>query len=263
MIAATSVGDGRYRIGPLTPGRYEVTVEDGVNPAASAGHGTSATVTVTAGSTADAVLTIERGGSISGRVLDDAGGPKPNVWVSASQHESSDPRRLLIAGSALLRGPNPGHQALTDLDGRFHLDSLQSGALFDLRAQEVKGGAAVKRGVRTGEEVSLSFPAVGTLRGTALDGNGRPVPAGAVRIAQAENGWVRLTSVKPDGTWELTEVAAGRLHLEAADSDGRVAMDDVELGPHQTLDQIRLVLKETQPPAAEPAPPATEERHAL
>jgi hypothetical protein len=263
ILGATSVGDGRYRFGPLSPGRYEVSAEDGVNPTATAEQGSSTTVTVLAGSTAEAVLTIDRGASITGRVLDDAGGPKPNVWVSASQHESSDPRRLHMGGAAMLEGANTGHRVLTDLDGRFHIDGLQSGALFDLAAQDVKGGTALKRGVRTGEDVALSFPPVGTLRGTALDGSGRPVSPSAIRIAQVETGWSRMASVKPDGTWELTDVGAGRLHLEASDSEGRFATGDVDLGPHQTLDQIRLVLKGTEPPAADPSPPPPEERHAL
>ena len=253
-----AIGDGRYRVGPIKPGRYEVSVDDSVNPSSAPSR---ASVLVSSRAEAEATITLERGGSISGSVRSSAGAPLADVWVSVARAEApSDSRAGLFAAMNRSRGMSPGHRVLTDAEGRFRLEDLESGASFDVRAEALKGGVAIAKGVRTGEVVTLSFSAVGTLRGAAFRDDGRPAVESSVQVTQMETGWSRVSAVRPDGSWELSGVAAGRVRVVAADDQGYFANNDLELRPNQTLDQIRLVLtpRHPEPPDGPPGPASAE-----
>jgi hypothetical protein len=248
-----AIGDGQYRVGPIAAGRYEISVDDSVNPSAAQSSRTS--VLVSSRSEAEATITLDRGGSISGIVRNSAGELLADVWVSVSRAEApTDSRADLIAAMNRSRGTSPAHRVLTDADGRFRLDSLESGASFDVRAETLKDGVAIARGVRSGEVVALSFSAVGTLRGAAFLEDGRPAAESSVQVTQIETGWSRVAPVSPDGSWELSGVGAGRIRVVAADDQGYFANNDLELRPNQTLDQIRLTLRPSQPEAPDGRP---------
>ncbi|HLK39016.1 MAG TPA: hypothetical protein VKU41_19780 [Polyangiaceae bacterium] len=55
-----ALGDGRFRVGPLAPSRFQLHVSDGVNPhAPGPGHDI---INMTAGRTVETSVTVERGG---------------------------------------------------------------------------------------------------------------------------------------------------------------------------------------------------------
>ncbi|MFT3928570.1 MAG: carboxypeptidase-like regulatory domain-containing protein [Myxococcales bacterium] len=244
------VGDGRYRVGPLEPGRYRVSIEDGTNPPSIVG-GTDSAVVVREGNQLELSAVLERSASISGRVVDAAGEPKPNVWVTASYDA---PGAELSA--RLTRSLGGERRVLTDLEGRFRVDRLSSGSLFLLRAEELSGSTTQQSRVPTGSDVTLRLDALGTLRGSAFGSNGKPLAQTSIQLSVLETGWTRAIFVKPDGSWEFANVSPGRLFVSAMDEAGRHAAREVDLGPGQTLDDVRLILQDPSPTPPEVGEPS-------
>jgi hypothetical protein len=138
--------------------------------------------------------------------------------------------------------PRPGQRVLTDLAGRFQIDNLAQDETFAVRAEDMHGALASQRGVRSGSEVTLTVPGVGTLRGSVLDGAGHPLASTSIEVNETSSGWSRAVLAKVDGSWELRDVSSGHLQVRARDLSGHVASQELELRPRQTLDQVRLVL---------------------
>jgi protocatechuate 3,4-dioxygenase beta subunit len=249
---AAPLGAGRYHIASLEPGRYEVTVEDSVNPPVVAGSVERPAIDVREASEAQAEVVLERGESISGRVVDDAGNPLPNVWVSAIQDGDGDPVAAVRLATMLSGGPGPGQRVLTDLEGRFRLENLVGKTPFAVRAEELHGGVATKRGVRTGDDATLVMAATGVLIGTAVGPKGELSTGSSIQISQVDTGWTRAALVNADGSWKFSNAMSGRLRLSAVDQAGRSAQREVDLGPRQTLDHISLVLQGDSAESAAP-----------
>lgn len=253
--AAASLGDGRFRVAPLEPGRYRVQVEDGVNPPALAGAGENPTLEIRDAAEVETTVVLDRGESIRGRVVDDAGGPLPNVWVSAIQDGEGDPNRRARTALALGGGPGPGQRVLTDLDGRFRLTNLRRDVEFALRAEHAHGGAAIQRHVRPGDSVTITFAATGTLRGVLVSADGIPLAGASLQVTHPETGYTRAAVTSQGGDWELAGVMSGHLRLYGSDESGHTAERDVDLAPKQTLDGLRLVVEAPASSPAATAPP--------
>ena len=118
LATSESDGDGRFRLGPLAPGRYRVT-------AAAAGHlPASRTLAVGAGQTVrGADFALEAGGFVlSGRVLDAGAGAIAGGRVRAHVYgEASDTTVALArtdrAGAYRLTLPRGFHELVADADG--------------------------------------------------------------------------------------------------------------------------------------------------
>lgn len=251
---ASPLGKGRYRIAPLEAGRYQVKIEDGVNPPADVGVGPKPVFDVVNGAELEARLTLDRGESIRGQVVDHSGGPLPNVWVSAIHEGEGDPNRRAQTLRSLGGRPSPGQRVLTDLDGRFRLFNLARNSGFALRAEDSRGLAAMRRQARPGEDVVIRFPATGELRGTLVASDGKAGEL-TVQATHLETGQTRaLAILNKEGAWELAGIASGRVRLFATDDRGRSAQQVVEVPAEGRLDGIRLVLE--GPPRLDEEPTA-------
>jgi protocatechuate 3,4-dioxygenase beta subunit len=257
---AVPLGNGRFRIGPLAPGRFQVRVSDGVNPPPTANGSRGGLVSVGTGVVQMAV-TLERNGSIRGRIVDASNQPLPDVWVSADcqQEGASTPLDMLR------RHPPPGYAAsggrvVSDPEGRFTLRGLAHDAPCKLRAEQPNGSIGLKRDARSGDDVVISLPALGTLSGSAFTANGDPVERFTISVNETETGGrARGEMVSaPGGHWTLGKVQPGTLEI-SANAEGAFAAFGTVLAPGQALGDVRLEfrpVRETRsPPAAGPGSP--------
>ncbi|HEX2677452.1 MAG TPA: carboxypeptidase regulatory-like domain-containing protein, partial [Polyangiales bacterium] len=230
-LVAVALGEGHYRVGPLPAGRYEVSADDGVNPPAR----------ITVGSaSAQARLVIERGAALHGRVLDDRGKGVPDVWVSAQAEEPAE-------------RPSPARRVLSDDTGSFAIEALSSSAALVVRAEQPYGSSAVLHGVRSGQTVTLSLPALGELRGVVSDASGQPVPRFSVQVQHVATGQLRALDVNDvSGRFRIGGVITGSLEVVASDAAGRMARASVQLesGAAAPLALVLAAPPSTLPPSA-------------
>jgi hypothetical protein len=249
-----ALGRGLYEVGPLEEGSYATYVDDGVNPLVRIG-GPASQLAVRAGATTQADVTLgRREGKIAGVVRDDSGAPVPNVWVQAlpssvAQDVKTEMRQM--------QSNEPPKRSLSNDDGTFELTGLVDKGTFDVVAERPLGGKAKSESVTTGASVELVLEALGSIAGTAVDADGKPIDHLMVQITNTRTGQRRNEVLyDPTGKWRLESVTPGPVQIAAADRHRSLAIIDVELAPKQQLDGIKLELRAAKPlPAAAPAPP--------
>jgi protocatechuate 3,4-dioxygenase beta subunit len=134
---AVALGDGRYRFTGLAAGAYAITGDDGMNPAEPLWGTAVMPVEVIAGASLRWQTELSRSGVLRGRVLDEAGQPARDAWVSAQPEVDPESQPLVSMRSGAAR------RVLTDRDGRFAIDRLAPGARFTVRARRVAGGESL------------------------------------------------------------------------------------------------------------------------
>ena len=239
-VAAVALGDGRFRIGPLSDGVYRVEATDGVNPPATTN------TEVTAGAPRQTTIVLDRGDAIRGRVVDGANQPVPDTWVSATCRQDG------AGAENQPRAPPRGRRVVSDPQGRFTVGALQHGTLCTVRAEQPYGSAALKEDVRPGDDVTLALPDLGTLRGPASLPGGGAVGRFSVTVQDESSGRSRTEALVSDnGTWTLGKVVPGKLRITAWDDHGAAAQAQVELASGQTLD-VPLQFRALQAAGANP-----------
>ncbi len=234
-FAATRLGEGRYRVAPLKPGRYEVHVEDGVNPPKSGGQ-----YVLASGEVADSSIELDRGARIRGRVVDEDGVAFGDAWVSATAERgtSADPNTVGAQESGSSR-------VLTDLDGQFEIEGISDrDASYTLRAELPNGGLGVKRGVKAPDsDVLVTVRAPGSLAGNV----GGTCGGSAVVVTAANADVQQRTTqhVSPGGgPFLLRGVVPGHIELIALCDDGSgIGHVSTDLSPKQNLTGLRLELE--------------------
>jgi protocatechuate 3,4-dioxygenase beta subunit len=182
--------DGRFRLSLLTQAPHAVRVE-------SPGLAAATRRDVTAGTPLSFDLTA--GGTIEGTVRDgDSGEPVADVRVVARPNDGIAVPEVPDAGRVVTR---------TDAKGRFKLQGLTSGPAA-LSAGARGHGAVVRGNVRTGSRVDLVLFPSGTIFGTVLGPDGRPVPGTTVTATTAW-GDGATEPVDARGAYELLGLTAG------------------------------------------------------
>jgi hypothetical protein len=247
-FSATALGDGRYRIMPLKPGRYELRVEDGVNAAVNAG-----TYRLSAGDSIDTSVELTRDASIHGHVVGDDGIPVPNVWISV-ESETGDARaetNTTSAGVSLatfktVSGAGAA-RVLTEPDGRFVIDHLSGDDQeYTLRAEQPGGAVALKSDVKAGSaEVTIRLPAAGALEGALVGACGDVLTPAMIRAMNTETGQITSQMAAGDGSFLLRGVTPGHVEITAFCRGGgdRVATVSIELAPGQHATGLSLSLR--------------------
>jgi 5-hydroxyisourate hydrolase-like protein (transthyretin family) len=218
--------DGRFALGPLAPGAYDLrAAAPGASPAWIEG------VTLAPGVRFPIRIALRGTGAVAGTVRDLAGRALAGVRVRAVQHGDG-------------RGAGPA-EARTDFEGRFHLDGLDVGrAEIVARLEGVLLGAV--RAVQVAEEratrVDLLLPEAGAVVGRVSE-HGRPPAAGTTVVAVAMNGGPRTLQVAraiadASGNYRLS-LPAGDYRVHAApgheaSTELRVAPAFARVEPRQT-----------------------------
>lgn len=187
---------GRFRLELRTRERHSVRVEaPGLAPATRKGAvpGVPLTFDLTAG------------GTIEGTVRDEAGQPVGDIRVSARQTTgmavpSDEPGAGIVA-------------TRTDAQGRFTLRGLADGR-HDLLAGGRGRGAGRRHGVRANGRVEIVVFPSGSIFGTVLGADGRPVPGATVAAAP---GWQAAPAEPVDarGAFEIHALSPGAYDVVA------------------------------------------------
>jgi hypothetical protein len=240
MFTGMPLGGGRFRISPLDRGRYWVQVLDGVNAPDESQEPSSGVVDLGARADIETTVTLDRGGSVRGRVVDGARQGVPDVWVSAKcGHDGMG----IVAASLLPDFEGADHRVVSDAEGRFTIAGLTRRGACTVRAEQPYGATGVLRDVRAGDEVVVALPSLGVLAGTAVGADGRPVEALRVSVRDEDTGTSRTEELScPGGQWRLGKVMPGKVQILASDPSRGSAQQRVELAPGQTLDGLRLEL---------------------
>jgi hypothetical protein len=119
-------------------------------------------------------IDLTTGGTIAGTVrAGDTGQPVAGVRVVARQHDAISIPGMPDAGRVVTR---------TDAGGRFQLQGLANGR-FSVAAGARGRGAAQRQSVRVGSSIDLLLFPAGSIFGTVLGADGRPVPGATVTAA--------------------------------------------------------------------------------
>jgi hypothetical protein len=233
-------GGGRYRIGPLPAGEYQVEVRDGVSPRALAGSAKSA-VQVRTGQVARVEATYGGyTGRITGRVVDPKGAPVENVWVAAAP---ADAETDAYGQMLLSRTRAAERRCLTNAEGQFVLEELLESATYTVSARHSLGGNASRAGVKTSEQVELALAAPARVSGLVLDASGSPPDYFQIVVSNRDQKQVLSPMFGPDaqGRWSVDHVAPGSVEVRAQAASG-VATNALQLLSAQRVDGITLKL---------------------
>ena len=249
IFRGTGIGDGRFEIGPLVSGAYHVAVSDGINPPSEPNDWPRGIVAVREG-VARATVVLRRGGSLSGRVVDSSRQAVPDLWVTADC--------TAMAGDSRQRGfsqiasrPGSSSRAVSDQEGRFHIDRIAADAQCVLRAEQPGSGSmGVVKGVHPGEETVITIRGAGSLSGTAILPDGSPATRFQLLVRNPEGPTRTEILTATNGRWSLSRVVPGRIHLSAFDASHDAAEASVELAPGEQRDGVALQFQ--QPPKGEP-----------
>jgi protocatechuate 3,4-dioxygenase beta subunit len=228
-------GDGSFELPDVPPGRWTFRAEAAGYRAAEVSG-----VEVGAGETKEGVvLSLKRGGSLSGRVIESArGAPVANASVSWRASGGG-------AGFGFRFGPDAQQQTTSDADGRFGFDSLPEGKIT-LEASHpdyVDGSLEVDPEKQSAVEISLGTG--GSLAGTVVGSDGRMPAAGAQVLldTQGESGRLggnETTTADGSGAFLFDHLQAGRYQLVAQGNAGTSAPKEVVLSDNQRADGIVL-----------------------
>lgn len=189
---ATTDADGAFTLTDLSPGRFRVTVaRDGFAPA---------TLRVTLAGDPDRPTDLGRidlveAGTVAGQVVDPRGEPVAGARVARDR-----------VPTYLPLGPLPPGVALTDRDGRFHLDGLPEGQVV-LEAYSAELGRAQAeptqvRAGRTTDRVKITLP------GGAAKQDAKGAGSLAVTLGE-ERGAVVVVMVPPGSEAEEAGIEPG------------------------------------------------------
>ncbi|PYR64304.1 MAG: hypothetical protein DMF91_00675 [Acidobacteria bacterium] len=233
---ATTDVDGRYELKTLPAGRFSVSVIKPTYVSASYGQ----TRPLEAGKLIDVAdgqivehidLKLSRAGVIAGRISDEFGEPMAGVQVSVArlQFVNGSRRPMSIAsrssndlGEFRLFGIAPGQYYLTATLPRFSMPN-ESTNMPAYAPTYYPGTASVAEAQRltiaagqTVTGINMTVLSVRGMRvsGTIVDAGGRPITSGSVMLSQPASGPSSLmASVKPDGTFVVTNVTPGEYLL--------------------------------------------------
>jgi carboxypeptidase family protein/PDZ domain-containing protein len=182
--------DGNYRLDDVPPGRVRLLAHhpDFV-------EATSETVVLDPGATVVVPIVLERGATLSGRVLDGLGRPVPRARVDALSHQATQV------------------SALTDYDGAFTFRALPARVDILVARPEARQRFVVRKSfsLSPGESraIELTLPAERAGLGVVvLDGDGRPLPGASVSLLSLDARVPLRASAESDAHGEVSVLEA-------------------------------------------------------
>lgn len=211
--------DGRFEIDTLHAGEHAIRVS-------LRGHGTIARSRVSAGGD-ELRITMERVGSVAGRVVDPEGDPRANATV-------------VIAGSGIW----PARQIQTDTEGRFRWADVPPG-VYEVRARAGDLVAEPRRGLEVDPDtrafVTFTLTHGRSLTGTIRDtGSGDPIEGAQITVsAEALDVAPRAATTDPEGRFVVRGLRP-LVHRVSVFAEGYVPVTALEHTPGEEL-EISLV----------------------
>ncbi len=180
------------------------------------------------------VLSLKRGGTLSGRVLDAArGSAVPNASVS-----------WRVGGPVFVVGGRGQRQTSTDADGRFSFDALPEGKITLEASHPDYMEASVEIEPERQNSVEIPLGSGASISGSVIGSDGR-TPSSGARVTldtQGESGRMGTESAVADGSGSFLfeHLRAGRYQLVAQGNAGTSAAREVVLSDGQQMDGVLL-----------------------
>jgi hypothetical protein len=290
--ATTADLDGRYEFTDLASGAYRLTASKGVYVPFEYGQRKpferGKPIELTDGQVADKIdLALVRGGVVSGVLLDDVGDPATGVRVMAMRPQYRDGKRMLVSfgrpvetndiGQFRLYGlpsgsyfvgalPSTANTAIPMLNMPSAAPTYYPGTVSEVEAQRVMVQPGQER---TLQDFTLVPSRVVKVSGSATNAAGAPAQMVMIMsTSQAAGGsampGMGMGTVKPDGSFQITNVAPGEYTIMAMMNAGSadqqittmpltVAGEDVTGLRLQTIDGFRATGQIIFDPAPPPA----------
>jgi protocatechuate 3,4-dioxygenase beta subunit len=227
LVTVQIASDGTYAVLALPPGNYSLiaTVPDSQGGPANAG---TATVTIVQGQDAVGDITLKPTGSVTGTIFSVSNVPVPNLAVQlhtdlGDYHTGTD---------------NSGNFDFVEvLPGEAHLEAFDS-------TNNSGAGATVTvvAGQNVNQNLSLS-QGTGAVTGSVVDQSGRPVPGAQVTLTAGDQPITLTSAFTTDGMFTFTPegILPGTFHLSLAptvvtfkvttDANGTYFVTGVPVGP--------------------------------
>ncbi len=241
--------DGRFGVKGLGEGSYSLSAR-----AQGFLAGKAQTVFVAPDGPKEFMVTLDLGGSIAGRVLDDAG----SAVVAATVRPS-----VSLTTPAEWNGPLSNvlsTTAQTDSDGRFKLEGLPAHKAYTVRASHKDYAQGSAKGVPVGpreavEGIEIALARGGAIRGRVLDAQGGGIAGASVQASEEkqveEQRWMSFAedsngknaATDADGNYVLSPLGAARYTVRAQARDRMSASQTgVEVADGKPTDRVDLVL---------------------
>ncbi|MGE5277312.1 MAG: carboxypeptidase regulatory-like domain-containing protein, partial [Acidobacteriota bacterium] len=234
--------DGSFELSDVPPGKITLT-------ASAPGYldGSLAGIEVGEGEVKEGiVLSLRKGRSISGRVLDPRRGTGvPNATVSWRRISEQDRSGFAVGpGGAFVMVSNA---ATTDADGRFQYDAVPPEKLIFKASHPdfLEAERTVDASAESAVDITLAQG--GSISGVVVAGDGRSLVSGA-EVGLQDSGAPPSalagdqTHADEGGGFRFEHLKEGRYRLTARDEAGRAASTEVVLMPGQSADGVLLEL---------------------
>jgi len=241
----TTDATGRYEFANLRAGRYSLNAQKGSYVGLQWGqqrpNEPGKPLQILDAQTIEKVdFSLPRGGVITGVVVDEFGEPTADVMVSPERYRFIQGRRRLEPTGRFARTNDIGEYRLFGLPpGQYYIATrLQDFQIGDSDERSGyaptyypgTGSAADAQRVTVGVgqvitdiNISLVVTATARVSGLVVDADGKPVHSGVVAVMQRSGGSIlggMGGQIRPDGTFVVSNLAAGEYTLEANTGDG-------------------------------------------
>lgn len=200
-------------------------------------------------------ILLEAGATLEGWVTDDQGRPVSGARVSVVESDRFGMTLFTMGG-----GPGPddaSSERLTEDDGRFRFDDLQSDTVYSVGAQK-EGRVPDQKMVEipTEKALELVLGTGGRLFGRVTAPTGEPLTRGMVRVEREEEGFgpipvhQRPERLAADGTFSLEALPPRPLHVRVVGDTGHTSRHGpfevtagAETGPLELVHEEQVVLE--------------------
>ena len=237
--------DGTYTLSGLRAGTYRVTAQSAWwgdalrKPGSSDDDKQGESVEVVAGETVEVDLVVEaRDGEIAGTVVDEAGGPLGDAYVSVTRQSDSATagKGRAMASSRWTWGTDP---ILSDVDGSFTAKGLSDGT-YTLRAYRKGGGEGFVEDIAVGStSVEIRIAVEGSLAGTVTP----PPERFKVSVRDPKSAFSRSEDfIRTEGAWAMRELPAGTFDVVISAAEGIAEHKGVKLAAGEDVDGLAAEL---------------------
>lgn len=230
--------DGSFELPDVPAGKWTMRAS-----AAGYRNGETSGVDVGEGETKEGVvISLRRGGSLSGRVLNTQGTPVPNASVSW-QSAGSTGGAAAGAFARMAGGAASNTATTTDADGQFHFDGLPEGKITVIadHPDYLEGSKDVDADKDSSVDIPLGTG--GTISGNVVAADGRtPIPGALVSLNEEGDssafGGNQSTRSDGNGGFLFEHLKGGRFKVSAQASTGTAAAKEVILADNQRQDGV-------------------------
>lgn len=235
--------DGTYELPDVPAGKWTIRAS-----AVGYRNGETSGVDVAEGETKEGVvISLRRGGSLSGRVLNTQGATVPNASVSWQTAGSGGGGAAAGALGRLGGGVASNTATTTDADGLFHFDGLAEGKITVVVDHPDYLEASRDVDPEKESSVDISLGAGATITGSVVAADGRtPIPGAQVSLNPEGDtsaiGGSQSTRSDGNGGFLFDHLKGGRFKITAQAPTGTAAAKEVILTDNQRQDGVIVAM---------------------